>query len=111
MQSQGFNIEKVENGNENTRFVFSGYLTLENGAGIIEYIKEHCHEPENIVFELSNVDEIDLCMVQILISLIKNRNKNKLNTSVTFNLNEPEMVLLKKVGVLELISDLQNKNK
>ncbi len=111
MQLQGFNIEKVKNGNENTKIVFSGNLILENGPRLSENIKEHCNTPEDIVVELSDVDEIDLCMLQLLISLIKNRNNKKLGTSVIFNLSEPDTILLKKVGFLTLISDLQNKNK
>jgi len=111
MQLQGFNIEKVKKESGNTRFVLSGNLTLENGTGLLEYIKEYCQTPEIIEFELSNVEDIDLCMLQILISVIKDRNNNKFDTSVIFNLNEQDMSLLKKVGVLALINDLQNKNK
>jgi len=111
MQLQDFNIEKVENDNENSRIVFSGNLILENGAKLSEDIKEYCNTPKDIIVELSDVDEIDLSMLQLLISLIKNRNKKKLGTSVVFNLSEPDMILLKKVGIRALISDLQNKNK
>jgi len=86
----------------------SGNLTIENSDSIHNYLIKRALSQDSITLNISESDEIDLSIFQLIIGLIVARNKIEKKTDVEFNINESMDELINKSGLTTLISSIKN---
>ncbi len=89
----------------------SGNLTIDNSASIHNYLLKKALSQDSITLNVSESDEIDLSIFQIIIGFITVRNKLEKKTDIEFNLNESMDELINKSGLTTLISSIKNQAK
>jgi len=110
MSANDYAISITESDTSNQFIVnLSGNLTIENSDSIHNYLLKRALSKDTIVLTISESDEIDLNIFQLIIGLIVARNKLKMKTDVRFNISESMTELVDKSGLTALISSIKTK--
>ena len=97
-----FEIKTSRKGN-NISLSLTGNLTLENSSAIYEDLKKICSGSENLTLKISEVESIDLTMIQLVYSIKKHRGAGKFTLETI--LPDDLKILMDKTG----FTDLTNK--
>ena len=94
----------------NNHFVvnLSGNLTIENSDSIHNYLIKRALSQDSITLNISESDEIDLSIFQLIVGLIVARNKLEKKTDIKFNISESMTELADKSGLTALISSIKS---
>ncbi len=87
----------------------SGNLTIENSDSIHNYLLKRALSQEAITLKISESDEIDLSIFQLIVGFIVARNKLEKKTDIEFNISESMTELADKSGLTALISSIKTK--
>ena len=87
----------------------SGNLTTDNSDSIHNYLLKRGLSQEAITLNISESDEIDLSIFQLIIGFIVARNNLEKKTDIKFNMNESMTELVDKSGLTAIISSIKTK--
>ena len=110
MSANDYSISITESDIKNNFDVnLSGNLTIENSDSIHNYLLKRALSQEVITINISESDEIDLSVFQLIIGFIVARNNLEKKTDIKLNLNESMTELVNKSGLTALISSIKTK--
>ena len=110
MSANDFNIsiEKVSD-TGTIKVNLTGELTIENSSVIHNFLLNKVLHLESVELHISDVSNIDLSFLQLIIGFITTRRQDNIVTNIEFNLEESQIELQNKAGITDLISLLQKK--
>ncbi len=100
---KSFNIQITENKNT-TEIILSGNLNVSNSEAIHKKIQNLMKKPKNLRINISDVESIDLSMVQVLYSAQKSLLHEGKELTVKPNLPFDLSLLMEKTGLKNIFN-------
>jgi anti-anti-sigma regulatory factor len=111
MASNNFSISLTESVGKAPDIVsLTGYLTIENSNSIHDYLQRKALTKDIVTINLSNLDDIDLSILQLMVGFIRTRNELNKKTNIELNISDNLKDLVDKSGFTDLISSIQKMN-
>jgi ABC-type transporter Mla MlaB component len=100
--TENFNIDYKKNNGE-IAIVFSGQLTISSIKKMTESIKANIDNPEKVLINVKDVENLDLTFIQLIQSIKNSGKKNGYEVSVSMKLPEDLSSLLINAGFGNLL--------
>jgi|GEM_PF-1297702 len=99
-------LEQPE-GSNRQEIILKGELTVENTKSVYNYLLNNAYHTDSLKLFVNSPANIDLCFFQLIIGFMESRNKLNKETTVDIDIDESQLELLTKTGIIEKISSLQ----
>ena len=91
---------KISN-NKKTKTVslaLTGHLNVSNISGIKDEINTAIKNSKNVELEITDIDDADLSLIQLLVALRQQCNLSKVDFKINLDLNDETLELFKRAG-------------